>query len=507
LTIAVSGTNATAMLASDPLPVATWLKNFEDKVATLKGEDKQKDATTKIDTAKSALAELDPEADKLAAAQAGGGKPPEKTEADVEADQRKLRDALAAVFKAFKGKDAAIIGIFAAEIDKAHDDAKLQLRKALRENETTFQTMKWAEIRAQVTEKYAPFDKPILAEHAFGKKAQAAATTLVPAGTVFVTPEQEATFIGQWVARLIHSEGGVFASALTALRTILFEGGKLEDSAELKAAVAEAFKRQQESGEQPDPDLVAEVSGKIIPFLVAVARGDATFGTLVLQHWDTVYWGKAANQAWLKDRFRGAAGHHEWVPTNYIDRVITKGRASARSDDLETAAAWITFQDELRSPTNLVMYPPTGRYARTAPHPRDAASRERQPGGALTVIQGHVGAVWAPLDESGYRDDVIAQTQAQGPWHDGLRKIFDSNPGTDMHTMRRVVQELLVFVADNCWFGEAVPGGVFNEYYANAKGEADGKDLVAFSTLQTRAASAIDLIDQDFDRARAAVGL
>ena len=497
------------MLASDALPVERWLDDFTAKAALIEDEEERKAAEVKIGAARDALGKLNPAADALLAAQAGGATPPATTADEVAADEHALGTALTDVFRAFGGKKAAILNIFATEIEASHPDAKLQLRKALQENDTKFQTMKWAEIRAEVTKNYAPFNKPLLAEHAFGKKAQAAALAVLPEGAVFTTPEQESTFLGQWVARLIHSEGDVFATALEALRTILFEfkEGALENSPELRAAVAEAFKRQSETGEQPDPDLVAEVSGKIIPFLVAVARRDPTFGKLVLENWEQRYWEKPPNKKWLKERFRGSGGKHEWIPTNYVDKVIERGRASAAADDLETAAAWVTFQDELRSPTRIVMYPPTAPYLRTAPYPRDPVSHERAPGGTLTVIQGHVGSVYAPVDDRGYRTDVIGQTQAQTPWHDELRKIFDSNTGTDLLTMRRVVQQLLIFIADNCWFGDPVPNGGFVEYYAGDKSVADGQGLVTFATLQATAAGAINAIDNDFDRAAKAVGL
>jgi len=507
LTIAVAGTEATVMLQSEKLPVSKWLDKFAVQASKIEVQAQKADAEAKIAKARKELGELDPAVDTLAAAQAGGGAAPEKVKKDVTIDQAALRDALVAVFKVFGGKGAPILDLFATDIANAHEQAQPQIKKALRENEEEFQTLKWSDVRAKITATYQPFMKPILAEHVFGRAAQTAARAMVPEGTVFATPEQESAFVGQWVVRLIHSEGGVFATALEALRTILFEGGKVEDSAALRAAVAEAVTLQAESGDKPDPDLVAEVSGKIIPFLVAVARGDATFGALVLANWEAVYWGKTANQSWLKDRFRGSGGHHEWIPTNYVSRVIDKGRSSARAEDLETAAAWVTFQDQLRSPTRIVMYPPSGRYKRTAPHPRDPVSQDLRPGGALTVIQGHVGAVYAPVDESGYREDVIAQTQAQGPWHDQLRAIFDNNPGTDMHTMRRVVQEITFFISEACWFGDPIPDPGFDEYYTAAKAKADGKDRLPFAQVQQTAASAIDAIDDDITRARNAVGL
>lgn len=508
LTIAASGTDATAMLASDALPVSRWLDNFAAKVPELEQEAEQKDATEKIGAARTKLAELDPEADALLAAQAGGGEPSPKSEAEVRKDEEALRDALVAVFDAFGGKGPAILSLFAAEIQAAHEDAKLQLRKALRENETTFQTMKWAEVRKAIADAYNPFQSPILKEHVFGRKAREAAAAMIPTEAA-LTSDQKENFLSDWLARRVNSgEGPEFAAARTALQTILFENGSLSTSGDLKAAVAEALKLFQGSGDKPDPELVAEVSGQIIPFLLAVARGDATFKKLDLSKWESEYWGKPANQQWIKERFRGSGGHHEWIPTNYVGRVIERARTSADDDDLETAARWVTFQDELRSPTDILLYPPEGRYMRNAPWPRDPVSHERESGGALTVLQGHVGAVYAPVGENAYREDVVAQTAAQGPWHDDLRKIFDRNPGTDLATMERIVQEIETFIDDHLWFGtKALPSPGFNEYYAAARDKAAGDGLLTFGALQKIAAGAAEAIDNDFTRARKAVGL
>jgi hypothetical protein len=506
LTIAASGTDATVMLASDPLPVARWLDNFAGKVGELKGEEKQKNATQKIDLARAALSALDPEADALLAAKAGGSEPPAKTKEDVNKDEENLRDALAAVFKAFGVKDAAIIGIFAAEITAARDDAQPQIKKALRENETTFQTMKWEEIRPKIAESYNPFQKPILKEHVFGRAAQKAAAAMIPADKKFETKQTE-NFLGDWLARLINnSEGSTFAAARIALQNILFDKSRtLESSAELKAAVDEALIQFETSGDKPDADLVAAVSGKITEFLTAVATNQADFNGLNLANWETVYWGKPPNQAWLKDRFRGAGGKHEWIPTNYIEKVVARGRASADPENMKTAAAWVTFQDELRSPTEILMYPPEGRYARTVPFPRDPVSHVQATGAALSVIQGHVGAVYAPVREDAYSEDVIAQTRGQGPWHDDLRKIFDSHPGTDLATMRTIVQELTTFVSKQIWKGEPLPNPGFTEYYSGIAERATGKDLVTYDQLKNLAAGASTQIENDFQRARAEV--
>jgi hypothetical protein len=505
LTIAAAGANATVMLASDPLPVSRWLDSFSARVPQLEGDAAQSDATARIAEARARLATLDPEADAYLAARAGGATP---DQADLRADEIRLRDALVDVFNAFSGRGAAIVDVFASEISAAHSDAQPQIRKALKEHDTELSAKAWPEVRALVTANYNPFQRPLLAEHKFGRDAQAEALRRLPEGAS-LDDSQRASFLKDWLARLVNtSDDPPFAAARTALQALLFEGRALASCSELTGAVAEALARFQGSGEKPDADLVAEVSGKVLPFLTAVARGEAQFGRLDLSRWESDYWGRPANQEWLKDRFRGSGGAHEWIPTNYVGRVVERGRASARAEDLETAALWVTFQDELRSPTRILMYPPEGRYARTVPNARDPVTHEPQPGGERTVLQGHVGAVYAPVGgDNDYRGDVVAQTQAQGPWHDDLRKIFDANQGAGLATMRKVVQAVTLFAADHLWFGDAVPRPGFTEYYGAAKGTADGDGLVSFDHLQQVASGAADAIDNDFERARRAVGM
>jgi hypothetical protein len=171
---------------------------------------------------------------------------------------------------------------------------------------------------------------------------------------------------------------------------------------------------------------------------------------------------------------------------------------------MEAAAAWVTFQNELRSPTRILMYPPKGRYQRSAPHPRDPISHVARSGQAVGVLQGHVGAVYAPVREDTYSDDVIAQTRGQQEWHNDLRHIFDSNTGTDLATMGTIVEQLETFVDTDVWNGKQFTNPGFNEYYTAVRSAADGNDVVTFAALETLAGSSHKAIKNDFVRAHAA---
>jgi hypothetical protein len=298
----------------------------------------------------------------------------------------------------------------------------------------------------------------------------------------------------------------VFVNARAALQDVLFEHTDLSHaSAPLGAAVNQALLLMKASGDKADPRLVQAASGRIIPFLIDLAQNKPASGGLDISNFDRDYWAdKPANQTWIKDRFRGSGGEHEWIPTSYVMKVVARAREARDVEGMEAAAAWVTFQNELRSPTKILMYPPKGRYERSVPHPRDPISHVTKSGQALGVLQGHVGAVYAPVREDTYSEDVIAQTRGQQEWHNDLRHIFASNTGTDLATMGNIVEQLETFVDTDVWNGKKFTNPGFNEYYTAVRSAADGNDVVTFAALETLASSSHKAIKSDFDRAHAA---
>ena len=201
-------------------------------------------------------------------------------------------------------------------------------------------------------------------------------------------------------------------------------------------------------------------------------------------------------------KFRRGGGLHEWIPTSYIPQVIARGTAAKGVEGVETAALWVRFQDAFRSPTEVLMYPPVGRYLRTVPYRRDPITQAKTEDGEVNVVQGHTGAVYAPVGEKGYREDVIQQTVGQNPWHDELRKIFDANAGTGRDAMRGVIGGMEGFIVDNLWYGDTLPKPGFNEYYAGGKAKADGKGVRSANDLAAIAKGAATSVKQNFVDAR-----
>lgn len=184
-------------------------------------------------------------------------------------------------------------------------------------------------------------------------------------------------------------------------------------------------------GSTPPPDVDLENAvrshpGKIIGFLKSIARGDAVNGIKYDRFkklWDT----HSGSRAWFKDMYRAVdEGKHEWIPTNYIDKVLdvaVRSREKLRYGYL-LAHDWITLQHELRSYTCHVIWEIT-------PSPT-ATILDKE------AIHAHAGA-FSDKSKNVYngRDSI---------WHDKLRTLFadfveGDSPGTpaDFVTMMRTL--------------------------------------------------------------------
>lgn len=135
-------------------------------------------------------------------------------------------------------------------------------------------------------------------------------------------------------------------------------------------------------------------SGGVVPFMKAMAEGETAAG---IDHADfSALWEKQDNEDWLKDQFRAVSPNmHEWIPTNQMEAVVAKAKNS------HEGAKWIDVHNELRSPTQHVIF-----------HP-ETSSHEAADG--TLVLHGHVGAIY--LGSS-------PQIKDQGDFHDELREIF-----------------------------------------------------------------------------------
>ncbi|MGY3340747.1 hypothetical protein ACVW0K_006846 [Streptomyces filamentosus] len=164
---------------------------------------------------------------------------------------------------------------------------------------------------------------------------------------------------------------------------------------------------------EPDPDLKAAIESvpaasprlKIIDFLQLIMEGGA-IGKVDWAYFKDKWDSHSESREYVKARFRRAdEDKHEWIPTNYIDKVVKFAIEHREKGRLVEARAWLTLHHSLRSFTSHVIY-----------------RIEIPPGIALVkrgVIGAHVGGFIS------VQDGKPVFNEGDGPWHKGLRDLFD----------------------------------------------------------------------------------
>lgn len=247
-----------------------------------------------------------------------------------------------------------------------------------------------------------------------------------------------------------------------------------------------------------DRQLVEAVSRYgIVNFLSAIAKGQSPGGVSEIRL--ETLWNSRENREYVKQQFRGAdPGQHEWIPTNYIMQIIARAReAREGEEDVETAALWIEVHHRWRSPTEHIIFNPTGIYQRTITLATPLVGGTNR----AVVLQGHVGAIYAAADRSRETPGaVIAQTQGQGPWHEDLRRLFRENAaGTDSRAaIRAVMASIEQFAHESIWAG-ALTAEIerFTGYYGSG-----GSSPVTLSRISQTGQNAMTNILAGFTRAR-----
>ena len=170
-------------------------------------------------------------------------------------------------------------------------------------------------------------------------------------------------------------------------------------------------------GRGTDPNLIKAVkaAGGIIEFLKTMARNQKVSGyDIDPKNWDKTY---SDNREYFKSAFRGVdTGQHEWIPTSLINEVVAHAQ-KGDSENAEIAVLWIEVHHELRSPTKGLIFKPEL-------HSKEAKGPIGPSGTDWTVLQGHPGAVYAPL--SGGKRTEVGKQQVEGSaeWHERLRESF-----------------------------------------------------------------------------------
>lgn len=520
LSIAVDGGNATVMMASTPLPVSQWLERLSSRAASLENEQQRSTAQTAIETAKAALADLDPKADRTAqqaqgARASASGKQVDDT--PVDQAQARLETALEAVFKALGGGSSAITDIFETQLKAAHPEAQEDIRAALEANPRQFQSLSWDQVQNKLHDsKIIAIFKPLLKRHAFGLAAQKEITDIIresPDGSKFTKSTLD-NFMRNRLVRFVNAETvDVYTAAKRELNETQFKQSKIPGP-KVEAAIRAAL-----DTDGVTPDLAQHVGATtVVPFLIHMGSKPPE------EQWKKTgikpenfqgFWSRTPDKNHIKSAFRSASpGDHEWLPTGYVANVVARAqeaRASKAAGEAGTAASWIKFQHAFRNPTKIVIFPPKDPYLREVPFTRDPVSHATLKTSSVTVLQGHPGAVYAPAKDGGYRSkspEVAQQVKGHNGWNSRLELSFEKNAAknTSEAGMRGIIKDVENFVEDNVWNGKTSPSPVFREYYEAARPKADGL-TTKHSILTSRARTAHGEIAEAVTRAKTAAGL
>ncbi len=195
-----------------------------------------------------------------------------------------------------------------------------------------------------------------------------------------------------------------------------------------------------------DPTLVAAIktAGGMVPFMKDMAAGK-TIGGINEAKFEQM-WNVSADEAWLKDKFRAVdPSMHEWIPSNEVEAIVQKAKTAPGG------ASWIDLQNELRSPTNQVIFEPS-------------KSSSMSPQGTL-VLRGHVGAIYL---------NGVMQTVDEATFHDELRAAF-----TASKDIANAVDLLKAVMLEWMWKGDALPKPLDPSLENSVKQPIDEKALVA----------------------------
>jgi hypothetical protein len=181
---------------------------------------------------------------------------------------------------------------------------------------------------------------------------------------------------------------------------------------------------------------------KIIKFLDAMASGsplaykkDGANYTVDMAAFE-LSWRDTDTRNWVKEKFRDVLdGTHEWLPCEHIVTVVQK---QAAANLTQSGHEWIKLQNDMRSPTQQIVYHPDKIQPKIV--------KEKQPDGSereYSVPQGHVGAVYYPTVASANQ-----QVVGRGRFHRALHDAFMT--GT---TPKEVAQNAYNVAMDWAWNG------------------------------------------------------
>lgn len=473
LYIRLEGRDATVMVESDLRTVGQLHRLFNDNLSQV--------AEAQRPTAERLLGQLQTFNSRAEST----AERPNPAPADVLAAEQSMVGVLRQLFALYPAEIAAraaaeseLAERFAAQISAADQAAQGDILNALREVPPAVRALpadQWPQVRRSLEEQ--PFyQRPLLASTRFGQVVQgevrAGLAALAGRQTPPLPPPANPdTFISQSLLPRIHDSGGAsdeYGNALTALRERIFNGGtRATAQARLNDATVAALVAYGGGG-TPNPQVQAAVrgAGGIVPFMHQIGVQRRPVAGYDFAAFQQIFNSDQPTRDWLKDQFRGPGGRHEWIPSNYMDRVIAQAHATSSAGDLVGAAAWIRVYDALRAPTSSLIFFPVDDFVRTVPGRPEVEGST----GSYYVLQGHVGAVYAKVASGGQHSDTIEQqTHGQNIWHDELRDTFDeaSASGPALERIENAIIQIRRYFATTIWNGQVsqLPARMFNQYY------------------------------------------
>jgi hypothetical protein len=334
------------------------------------------------------------------------------------------------------------------------------MTRELDANAEKFTGLPWDQVKAKLIaldKNNAPFHKPLLLEHAFGKGRR---KTLEADIVTEITrrksdaktedgsfPEPLGPFISNTLVKNVHHSGdAAYANTLKSLRAAVFSSGA---PIELAAAIGKAMDDFAAGGEGRDTELLEAIrkhSGGIVGFLKDLAEkgsvritGDRTETLASLRDklkgktkegFDGIY--RNSKFAHSLDDKPVSSEQHEWIPTKFVLDIVARAQAdiakaeAAITDPVklakerDVALLWIDFQNELRAPTKGLVFNPnaTSEHWGVAPF-GEGAPFER------TAYELKPDAPWQgfPVTTTRLAD---AQTLL---WKGGAHEVLQGHPG------------------------------------------------------------------------------
>ena len=506
---------ATVMLRTEPLPLATWLTRLGPLAARISVPADRERAVADLTLAQGILRELETAADAAAAASRPAtpasrpaAPPPRATPAAIAAlvaSEERLAPVLVRIFNGIDGAGGAFADQFAGELADVHPSALAMIRQELRSNAVAWARLaNWTAVMAAMKAASELFTDTLDGSRSFGQAARTALQARVRpvAPATAVEPAALARILTHVRQKVRANDEAAFQTLRTKLHQAILDGNLGACAGEFDAAIA-AARAYLEASTDVDPGLRAIIEGMgLQPFLIAMARNETvTRGQHSVGPADFDRLWKAAgggNKDFIAGRFRSPAGLHEWIPTNYIPDVVARARAAPEEENMEFAALWVGVHNVWRTDTEILIYKPGPGFTRRISVGPATARRD------VTIMQGHVGAIYAKADDEGVVEAPQQQTIGQGPWHDELRRHFDTHAAdtrASKPALLAIIASIDAYARASLWTGTPVAGldaGVFDEYYDSGR-----STKIGVAGVTRNAARAFTAIEADFARARA----